>query len=189
MTEKFSFEPLTTDTWKAFEKLFGPRGACAGCWCMNWRLNKKDYDNGKGDGNKKAIHNLVRQQEPLGVLAFQGDEAVGWCAIAPREKYIRLEKSRALRPVDNLPVWSISCFYIAKNFRRQGLNLKLIKAAVKLAKENGARLVEAYPIDAHEKKFPDVFAWTGLLSPFLSAGFKEVKRNTPTRPILRYQIK
>lgn len=189
MPGQFSFKPLTADTWSAFEKLFGPRGACAGCWCMNWRLNKKDYDKGKGEGNKKAIHRLARQNEPLGVLAFHGDEAVGWCAIAPREKYIRLEKSRTLRPVDSQPVWSISCFYIAKKFRRQGLNLKLINAAIKLAKENGAKIVEAYPIDANEKIFPDVFAWTGFVPPFLSAGFKEVKRNAPTRPILRYQVK
>ncbi|HEX5170390.1 MAG TPA: GNAT family N-acetyltransferase [Cyclobacteriaceae bacterium] len=188
MSDKFSFKPLTTETWKAFEKLFGPRGACAGCWCMTWRLNRSDFDTGKGQGNKNAIRKLVEKAEPIGVLAFHRDEAIGWCAVAPREKYIRLQKSRALKPVDDQAVWSISCFYVAKSFRRQGLNVKLIKEAMKFAAENGAGIIEAYPIEPKEKNYPDVFAWTGFVSPFISAGFEEVERHIPTRPILRYNV-
>jgi GNAT superfamily N-acetyltransferase len=189
MSTKFSFQPLTVETWPAFEKLFGPRGACAGCWCMVWRLPKKDFDEGKGEGNKRAMYNRVKKGEPLGILAFHNDEAVGWCAIAPREKYVRLEKSRALKPLDDKPVWSVSCFFISKNFRRRGLTLELLRAAKKLARENGAKILEAYPVDTKEKNFPPVFAWTGFVSPFLAAGFREVKRHTPTRPILRCYIK
>lgn len=189
MPDQFSFKPLTTETWKAFEKLFGPRGACGGCWCMTWRLNKQDYDKGKGDGNKKAIQKLVNKDEPIGVLAFHGNDAAGWCAIAPREKYVRLQKSRALKPVDDQPVWSVSCFFIAKPFRRKGLSVKLLKETLKFARNYGAKLVEAYPVEPKDKNMPDVFAWTGLVSTFTKAGFKEVKRHTPTRPILRYSLK
>jgi GNAT superfamily N-acetyltransferase len=189
MSDQFSFSPLTTETWKAFEKLFGPRGACGGCWCMTWRLNKQDYDKGKGTGNKKAIHQLVRKREPIGVLAFQGYDAVGWCAIAPREKYIRLKKSRTLGPVDDQPVWSVSCFFIDKRFRRKGLSVMLLREALNFARDYGAQLVEAYPVEPSNKNIPDVFAWTGLVSTYTKAGFKEVKRYAPTRPILRYPLK
>lgn len=187
MTNNITYRPLTVDTWKAFEKLFGPKGACGGCWCMTWRLNKKDYDASKGEGNKQLFQRLVKQNEPLGMLAFDGDEAVGWCAISPREKYVRLEKSRALKMVDDQPVWSVSCFYIAKAYRMKGLSTQLLRAAIKYAKDNGATIIEAYPIDTKGKKLPAVFAWTGFTSTFIHAGFKEVKRHTPSRGIFRYQ--
>jgi GNAT superfamily N-acetyltransferase len=189
MADKFSFKALDMETWPAFEKLFGPKGACGGCWCMLWRLRKKEFDKGKGDGNRLAIYKLVEDGETPGVLAFYNGEAVGWCAIAPREKYVRLETSRALKAVDDKPVWSVSCFFISKDFRRRGLTLELLKAAKKLARENGAKILEAYPVDSKGKNVPAVFAWTGFVSPFLAAGFREVMRHTPTRPILRCSIK
>jgi len=189
MPDQFSFKPLTLETWKAFEKLFGPRGACGGCWCMTWRLNKQDYDKGKGEGNKRSIRKLVEKNEFIGVIAFSGAEPAGWCAIAPREKYIRLEKSRALKPVDDQPVWSVSCFFILKPYRRKGLSVKLLKATLKFAKEQGATLIEAYPVESKDGNMPDVFAWTGFVSTFTKEGFKEVKRHTPARPILRYSLK
>jgi GNAT superfamily N-acetyltransferase len=186
--DQFSFKPLTADTWKAFEKLFGPRGACGGCWCMTWRLQKADFDKGKGGDNKKAIQRLVRKNEPIGVLAFSGGEPAGWCAVAPREKYSRLEKSRALKPVDEKPVWSVSCFFIAKPFRRKGLSVKLLKETLAYAQQYGATIVEAYPVEPKVDALPDVFAWTGIKSTFTHAGFKEVKRHTPARPIMRYYL-
>jgi predicted GNAT family acetyltransferase len=155
---------------------------------MTWRLNKKEYDQGKGEGNKNSIHNLVKNNEPLGMLAFDGDVAVGWCAVAPREKYVRLEKSRALKMVDDQPVWSISCFFIAKSHRMKGLSTDLLKATIVFAKEHGAKIIEGYPIDTKGKKLPAVFAWTGFTSTFIQAGFKEVKRHTPSRGIFRYLL-
>lgn len=185
MPDKYSFKPLTADTWEAFEQLLGPRGACGGCWCMTWRLHKADFDKGKSGGNKKAIQKLARKNEPIGMIAFAGNEPAGWCAIAPREKYIRLEKSRALKPVDDQPVWSVSCFFIAKAHRRKGLSVTLLKAAVQFAKDQGAEIIEAYPVEPKDKKMPDVFAWTGIVTTYTKAGFVEVARHT-VRPILRY---
>lgn len=186
---QFSFRPLSKETWNDFVKLFGPKGACGGCWCMTWRLIKQEYDRQKGEGNKKSMHALVKKEEPVGVIAYYEEkEPVGWCAVAPREKYIRLKASRALKPVDDKPVWSVSCFFIAKPFRRKGLSVKLLKASLNYARAHGATIVEAYPVEPKDNNMPDVFAWTGIVSSFRKAGFREVKRNTPARPIMRYYL-
>ena len=90
------FHPLTSARWPAFEKLFGPRGACAGCWCMFWRLKRSVFIQQKGEGNRRAIQRLVKAGDVPGILAFAGKEAVGWCAVSPRETYSALERSRAM---------------------------------------------------------------------------------------------
>lgn len=186
MIQSVSFKPLTIHTWNAFERLFGVKGACGGCWCMTWRFKKADFEKHKGNGNKQAIHKLVKKNEPIGVVAFVGADPVGWCAVAPREKYVRLENSRVLRLLDDQPVWSVSCFFIAKPYRRKGLSAKLLKATLAYARKEGARIVEAYPLEPKDDKLPDVFAWTGIHSSFIAAGFKDEKRHSPARPIVRY---
>jgi len=186
MSQLFSFKPLTVETWDDFEKLFGPKGACGGCWCMTWRFKKPQFEKSKGDGNKKAMMKLVGKAEHIGIMAYAGNDPAGWCALAPREKYIRLENSRVLRPIDDQPVWSVSCFFIAKPYRRKGLSAKLLKAALAYARRDGAKIVEAYPVEPKDDKMPDVFAWTGILSSFIAAGFTEQKRHSPARPIVRY---
>jgi GNAT superfamily N-acetyltransferase len=184
----YTFQPLTTANWKDFENLFGPKGACEGCWCMSWRLRAADYKKMKGDGNHRAMKKLVKKTSP-GVLAYSGKLPAGWCAVAPRKEYVRLENSKVLQPVDDKPVWSVSCFFIAKEFRRKGLSGALLKAAVDFAYTNGAKIVEGYPTDAMNRKMTDVFVWTGLASIFEKAGFKEVARRSETRPIMRIQKK
>lgn len=186
MARSFTFRPLSKETWKAFETLFGPRGACGGCWCMTWRLMKNEFEASKGEENRKKIHRIMARGEPVGVIAFDGDAAVGWCAVAPREKYVRLEKSRVLKSVDDRPVWSVSCFFIAKAYRGKGLSVKLLKAAVDYAASFGATIIEGYPVEPKGTKMPDVFAWTGILSSYLRAGFVEEQRHSPARPIVRY---
>ena len=102
------FHPLTVDRWGDLESLFGQRGACGGCWCMAWRRPRKQWEANKGDG-RRAFRKIVRDGGEPGVLAYSGDQPIGWCAIAPRQVYITLERSRVLKPVDDQPVWSISC--------------------------------------------------------------------------------
>lgn len=182
---QFTFKPLSAETWAPFETLFGPKGACGGCWCMTWRLTKSQYEESKGEGNRKKMRKLAGTGEPIGILAFDNDVPVGWCAVAPREKYVRLEKSRALKPIDDKPVWSVSCFFIAKAYRGKGLSVSILKEAVKYARSHGAKIVEGYPVEPRNGKMPDVFAWTGILSSYLKAGFVEEKRNSPSRPIVR----
>ncbi|HEX5272312.1 MAG TPA: GNAT family N-acetyltransferase [Gemmataceae bacterium] len=184
-----SFHPLTPERWPDVEKLFGERGACGGCWCMTWRLPRAEWEAGRGEPNKAAFRAVVEGSLPPGVLAYSGGEPIGWCAVAPREVYVRLEKSRVLARVDDLPVWSISCLFIAKPFRRQGVSIKLIGAASEFARSHGARVVEAYPVVPNSDAMPAAFAWTGTVSAYERAGFREVARRSEARPIMRRDFK
>ena len=151
---------------------------------MWWRLERAEWNRGKGEDNRKAFRKLVRSGAEAGVLAYADGEPVGWCAVAPRQQYPKLNHSRILRPVDDQPVWSVTCFFIARGFRRQGLSTELLKAAVDFARARGAKIVEGYPHDS-KKVTADVFVYTGLASVFRQAGFKEVARRSKTRPIMR----
>jgi len=111
-----SFHPATADRWRELEALFGPRGACGGCWCMWWRLPRAVYERQKGQPNKDALHALVAAGDPPGLLAYADDAPIAWCAIAPRDAYPVLERSRTLKRVDDRPVWSVTCFFVARPF-------------------------------------------------------------------------
>ncbi len=177
--------PLTAKRWPDFERLFGPRGACGGCWCMTPRLTRREYETGKGEKNRRAMKRLVASGPPPGLLAYRGGAPVAWIALGPRADYRRLAGSRVLAPVDDAEVWSIVCLFLRKDARRQGLSAELIRAAAEFAFARGARIVEGYPQDPKRAAMPDVFAWTGIASAFAQAGFEEVARRSPTRPIVR----
>ncbi len=178
-------EPLVPERWDDFAKLFGPRGACGGCWCMTPRLARAEYERSKGDGNRRRMRRLVASGPAPGVLGYDGGEPVAWCSLGPRGDFSTLARSRVLRPVDDAPVWSIVCLFVAKTHRRRGISLAMIRGAVEWARTQGARIVEAYGVEPREDPMPDVFAWTGLASAYRAAGFREVARRSPTRPILR----
>jgi GNAT superfamily N-acetyltransferase len=180
--------PVTPDRWPALETLFGPRGATGGCWCMYWRLPRAQFSAQKGKGTKASLQHLVESGEIVGLLAYAQGQPVGWCAVAPRESYPVLERSRILKRVDAAPVWSVVCFFVSKAFRGKGVTTVLLQAAVEYAREHGARIVEGYPIEPKTPRIPTVFAWTGLASAFQQAGFVEVERRSDTRPVMRYMI-
>lgn len=177
--------PLIPDRWGDLERLFGTRGACGGCWCMAWRLRPKEFRAGKGEGNRRAFRAVVKAGPPPGVVAYEGAEPVGWCAVAPRVAYPRLAGSKVLAPLDDEPVWSVTCLFVTKTHRRRGLSAELLSAASDLARSLGARVVEGYPTDTGGRDMPAPFVWTGLLPAFLAAGFQEAARRSPTRPIVR----
>jgi len=185
---KLKCMPLTPERWDDFATLFGPRGACAGCWCMVWRLSRSQYVKGKDAGNRAAMRKLVKAGCEPGILAYLHGEPVGWCAVAPREQYPALERSRVLKPVDDRPVWSITCFFVRKDCRRKGLTVALLKAAIEFVRKRGGTIVEGYPVEPKKDEMPGVFAWTGLASAFLQAGFHECARRSETRPIMRFEI-
>ena len=189
MTRKiFHFHPLTPERWKDFEKLFGANGACAGCWCTYWILKRSEYNELRKTGKTKNVFkNIVKKGPPPGILAYDNENTVGWCAIQPRDNYPVLQNSRILKPVDDKPVWSIVCFYIQKEYRKHGLTTLLINEAVKFAKTKGAKIIEGYPVEPKKETAP-VFIYTGVASSFLKAGFKEVARRSETRPIMRRNI-
>jgi GNAT superfamily N-acetyltransferase len=167
--------------WPALEDLFGENGACNGCWCMYWRIGKA-YGKRPRAKNKAEFHEIARKGPAPGLLAFHGDLAVGWCQLTPRDALPWLDRARRLRRVDDVPVWSISCFYIRKGYRKQGVTSALIAAALKAAKSAGAPALEAYPLDAD---LTGSSSWTGYASTFVRAGFRVVDRHTPPRPIMR----
>ncbi len=186
--QTIQIHPVTSARWRDLEKLFGPRGACAGCWCMYWRLPHSQFEKQKGLKNKYSLKKIVDSGATPGLMAYAGGEPVGWCAIAPRDSYLKLQTSRVLARVDNLPVWSVVCFYVAKDHRRRRLTEALLRSAVEFARKRGARIVEGYPIAPKTDRVPEVFAWTGFEAAFRQAGFKEVARRSPTRPIMRFEI-
>lgn len=182
------FQPLTASVWEDFVELFGKNGACGGCWCMWWRLQRKEFEIQKGEGNKTAIKKLVDNNESPGILAYLDGKVIGWCAVAPREHYPRMEKSRTLKRIDDKKVWSITCLFIKKEFRRKGMSTEIVKGAVNFSKNMGAKIIEAYPVIPANNNIASVFAWTGLPSTFVNAGFEEVARPSLGRIIMRYYV-
>lgn len=180
-----TFLPLTEKNWADLETLFGPGGASGGCWCMWWKLRRSEYEKKKGASNRRAFRKIVDSGAPTGVLAYDSGQPVGWCAVAPREAYPVLKNSRVLKPVDEQAVWSVTCFYVPRARRRSGLTAPLLDAAVKFAGKRGAKIVEGYPVDPRSGTMADPFAWTGFVSAFRKAGFEEVARRSPGRPIMR----
>ena len=184
---KLAIRPLTPDLWPAFEDLFGKAGACNGCWCMYWRLGAA-YHKRPREQNKADFRKLVEQGPPPGLLAFDGEIAVGWCQLTPRSALPYLNQARLTRRVDDVPVWAVSCFYIRRSYRKRGVTTALIVAALTAAKRAKAPALEAYPIDTVQ---PDatVNLFTGVASAFARAGFKTVGARIPHRPIMRHELK
>jgi len=186
---QLSFKPLILGLWSDFEALFGERGACGGCWCMLWRLPRKQFESQKGESNKRAMQAIVASGEVPGILAYHGTKPVGWCAVAPRRTYSALSRSRVLKKVDDRECWSIACLFIEKAHRKKGVATELLRAAGEYARSKGAKLLEGYPVEPKtDKDIPPAFAWTGIPAAFTRAGFKEVLRRSPTRPIMRKEL-
>jgi GNAT superfamily N-acetyltransferase len=185
----YKFYPVTKENWKDFETLFGDKGACAGCWCMYGRVKSSVWEKQKGDVNKQAMKKIICSGNIPGILAYVDGEPIGWCSIAPREEFSRLDNSRILKPVDEKSVWSVVCFFIHKDHRKKGLSIALLNAAKKYVNSSGGKILEGYPIEPKKNKMPDAFAWTGISAAFQSAGFKEVARRSETRPVMRFYLK
>ncbi|MCI0499941.1 MAG: GNAT family N-acetyltransferase, partial [Planctomycetales bacterium] len=182
------FYPLTMERWADFEALFGERGACGGCWCMWWRLKRAQFEQQKGEDNRRAMQAIVKSGQIPGILAYSQNQPLAWCSVALREQFPVLARSRIFKPIDDEPVWSITCFFIEKSSRKKGLSAQMINAAVDFVKKNGGRIVEAYPVAPQKDKTADAFVWTGLASSFVKAGFVECARRSATRPMMRYYL-
>ncbi len=184
---KLTVRPLTPDLWPALEDLFGKSGASNGCWCMYWRIGSA-YGKREREKNKAAFRKIVKRGPPPGLLAFDGHVAVGWCQLTPREALPWLDRGRRHKRVDDAPVWSLSCFYVRRGYRRKGVAAALIAAALKAAKRAKAPALEAYPVDTRQpKSMSNLF--TGTAPTFARAGFKTVDSRTPARPIMRHDLK
>jgi GNAT superfamily N-acetyltransferase len=179
---------LTEKNWDDLEKLFGPRGACGGCWCMTWRLKPKEFDLNKGEGNRKLLREIITRGKSPGILAYYKEEPAGWCAFAPREEYVKLENSRVLKKIDEEKVISVTCFFIKKEFRHKGLSTLLLKEVIQYARQQNIKVVEGYPVTPYKSDMPSAFAWTGLPSAFYKAGFISAAERGK-RKIMRFYLK
>jgi GNAT superfamily N-acetyltransferase len=184
---KLTIRPLTAEAWSALEDLFGAAGASNGCWCMYWRIGPA-YRRRPREQNKAALRAVTKRGPPPGLLAFDGDLAVGWCQVTPRAALPWLERTRLVGRVDDVPVWSISCFYVRRGYRQRGITSALIAAALQVAKRAQAPALEAYPVDtAAPKSTSNLF--TGTASTFRRAGFRTVARGPHARLIMRHDLK
>lgn len=187
ITDEMTFEPLSRKNWHLFTELFGERGACGNCWCMYFRLGKGEFTEGKqDDGNKNAMKQLVWDDMPTGLLGIYEGRAIGWCAFAPRADYPKLQRSRVHKPIDNEPVWSVTCFFIDKQFRRMGVSVAMLKGLIGYAREQDIAIIEAYPAIPTQESLPDSFAWIGLYRSFEKAGFQIVDHTSKSRPMVRF---
>lgn len=182
------FRPLTPDRWEDFEALFGPHGACGGCWCQWWKQTGSEYDRHKGTDNRQLMRRSVEAGEVPGLLAYHENQPMGWCAVEPRSAYARLGRSRILKPVDDIPVWSVTCFFIAKEWRKRGVMTRLLGAAIDFVRDQGGTVLEGYPVEPKKESVPAIYAYPGLASAFRRVGFQEILRRSETRPIMRYSL-
>ena len=182
------FRPVTTLEWPDMQALFAEHGDQRGCWCMYWRVKCADFSAGFGEPLRQAMARIIADGSVPGLLAYDDGRPVGWVSIAPRADFPVLGRSRTLKPVDDHPVWSITCFFVAADWRNRGISRALIEAAIRYAQSQGARIVEAYPILAQPVRSPVSESCMGRLSTFERAGFHEVARRSPRRAIVRYTI-
>lgn len=184
---------LTQDSWPALERLFGPNGAQSGCWCTWFLRTAADLRGRTSAENREFLHSRVCSGEPTGLLAFDGDDPVGWVAVAPRLDYARLALSKIAAPVspteDLAEVWAVTCFFIHRTARRRGLAASLLAAAVEHARDQGAHLIEGYPVDTAGEKRGSGDLFHGTLSLFLDAGFELVERRGPRRALVRKTLR
>ncbi|HSP17171.1 MAG TPA: GNAT family N-acetyltransferase [Thermoanaerobaculia bacterium] len=182
---KITTRELRRTDWDALEKLFGANGACGGCWCMAWRspYAGKAYEERKGTKNRNDLRRRLRAGRVYGVLAFADSEPVGWCSIGPRAGFPKLQRSRALRTVWDEGTWSVTCFFVRRTHRGEGIGASLLREAIAVGRRHGARAIEGYPVRSdRDKPLPGPFVWTGLPSMFEAAGFALVT-TPPARPI------
>jgi GNAT superfamily N-acetyltransferase len=186
--EALAFRPLSVETWPDFIRLFEEHGIQNGCWCMYWRTAHTAYHHGFGEGNKQAFKAIVDSGKIPGILAYLNEQPVAWCSIAPREDFPVLERSRTLKRVDEQPVWSITCFFVSRPLRQHGLTEILIREAIRYAGQQGATIVEAYPLRTEITRLLPYERFMGIQSTFERIGFVEAASRSERRPIMRFTI-
>ena len=184
--------PLTPDRWRDLESIFEAKGCsiARGCWCMYYReTGQTPVAPGQSPAaaRKEALHALAGRQPPPGLLAYANGQPVGWVSLGPRPDFLKLRRSPVMKPVDDQPVWSVVCFVVPPAFRHQGVATALLSGAIRFAAEQGATLLEAYPVDKAERGADD-WLWFGAKSMYDKAGFVEVARRKATRPVVRLTL-
>jgi GNAT superfamily N-acetyltransferase len=198
MSVEVEIRPLTAETWPDLVELFEQGGDPKWCWCAYFRVRGMNWQNSTPASNRAVLERAVEAGHETGrapgLVAYRSGAVVGWVGLSPREEYERLEHSVVLRRVDEKPVWSIVCFVVGRRARRQGVARALLDAAITYARDHGATLLEAYPVDTGGRRLPAANAYQGTLSMFEDAGFRVVERrrfnrSSPERPIVRRALR
>ncbi|MBI2897704.1 MAG: GNAT family N-acetyltransferase [Deltaproteobacteria bacterium] len=181
---------LKTD-WPAIERLFGPNGACGGCWCMYWRSpSRSAFEQIQGARARGKLRRLVTTGAARGILAFQGDEPVGWCSFGPRTDFPNTENKPSYAVDDADQIWSVNCFFVRRGHRRKGVSGLLLACAIDEARRQGAKTLEAYPTVVRPgTRQADAFVFKGTLPLFERAGFRVVQRINPGSPLVRLALR
>jgi GNAT superfamily N-acetyltransferase len=185
--------PLTLARWRDLETIFNAKGCSVarGCWCMYYRISGKGQLTRPSDrqrsSSKDALKSLAANDPPPGLIGYRGKTPVGWVSLGPREDFAKLARSPIMKPVDDLPVWSVICFVVPSEYRKQGVARELLAGAVEYATHRGVRLLEAYPVDRDAASAADA-SWFGSCNMFTEAGFEEVTRRRPDRPVVRLRV-
>jgi ribosomal protein S18 acetylase RimI-like enzyme len=188
---KLTVLPLTAERWPDLEAIFNARGCSVarGCWCMYYRHSGAPTDSHRtrAEANKAQLHALADKGPPPGLIGYRGNVPVGWVSLGPREDYAKLTRSPVMKPVDDQAVWSVICFVVPAEHRGRGVARALLDGAIAYAKKHGARIVEAYPVDKRDRARDDAM-WFGAKSMYDAAGFTEVARRKPERPVVRLEV-
>lgn len=185
------FEELRPDLWPAVKRLFGPNGACGGCWCMWWRVeSRKNWKEFKGIKAKETFRNLIQKGKAHGMLAFAGEEPIGWCSFGPRTDFPCLARIRAYKRDDISDVWSVTCFFIDAKWRGKGLARELLRASLEAMKKRGVKKVEGYPVTTTKdgRRLNSGMTWRGPLKIFEGVGFRTVEASDPFKPLVRLEL-
>jgi ribosomal protein S18 acetylase RimI-like enzyme len=187
----FTTKPLTAANWHDLEAVFNARGCslARNCWCMYYRKSGAEGWPTKDRSriNRGRLKSLADEGKQVGLIGYQDGVPVGWVSFGPREDFARLARSPVMAPVDDQPVWSIICFVVPSEYRKQGIARQLLDAAVAFCRKKKVKLVEAYPVDK-EGRSADSSMWFGAKSMYDAAGFEEVARRKPERPVVRLQV-
>ena len=178
------FHPVTVERLPDLDRFSSQHGKFRYCSCMRWRMTSTEYQQSTKESRVAALDALVRAHVPVGVLAYDHDLPIGWCSVAPRDVYLALERYRALPRIDDAPVWPIVCLFVDRGFRRQKVTLGLLRAARDYACQQGAMMVEGYPVDPASR----LYTYMGAPATFLEAGFRDVTPPHQVRHVMRYSV-
>lgn len=171
---------VSADTWHDFETLFESKGGPSYCWCMTWRATPAEKKHTQSDARKQAIYKRIQEAVPIGLIGYVNDVPVAWCSIAPRSTHRRLVSDRS--PDEG--TWSVTCFFVARSYRHQGIARSMLDAAVRHARSKGAKVVEGYPVDSDSPSY----RFMGFVSTFAEAGFHECGREGSRRHVVRLKL-
>jgi GNAT superfamily N-acetyltransferase len=173
---RLNTQVLNSEMWPQVEALFGKTGACGGCWCQAWRIEKGEkWGEIQGEVAKRRLRNSIKKGSTHAIIAFDGQEPIGWSTYGPRDTFPRLNRARTLHCDDSSLVWSLPCFFVIRGYRGQGVAKAMLNRAIEEMAKRGVEIAEGYPSKPNKDgRYIAAFAWTGTISLFEKAGFATV---------------